>query len=441
MRNVSLSNYDVVIARYVCLVLLLQIIVKLKSMSHFPFRFGVFDTFASWSKLKGGSNDDWADRFSHIYTVIVFAIFAVVISTTQYAGEPIHCWCPAEFKDFYVSYTKQICWISNTYYVAFETPLAVDNVERTEKEITYYQWVPLILAFMAFMFKFPNIIWQMLSIHSGINLDKLVELAEATQMGSPEDRMKSIKHITYFIDRWIDTNKEYKDNAYVRFRQKFSRIFWFLGGNRDGTFLTGLYISVKVLYILNVIGQFFILNGFMGTTYSVYGYQFVRHLIDYGEWKESPRFPRVTLCDFQIRQLQNIQQYTVQCVLPINLFNEKIFIFIWFWLVMIATMAIGTWLVWIYRVFFRRSYVEYVKKFLLVADEISSGAERKLVRKFAESYLRDDGMFILRLIGKNSTDLVTTDLIVQLWKLFKESPGNRTHHPEEFDDEAKEALT
>lgn len=41
------------------------------------------------------------------------------------------------------------------------------------------------------------------------------------------------------------------------------------------------------------------------------------------EWRESVVFPRIILCDFAIRRLANPQQHTVQCVIMLNLINEK----------------------------------------------------------------------------------------------------------------------
>jgi len=43
------------------------------------------------------------------------------------------------------------------------------------------------------------------------------------------------------------------------------------------------------------------------------------------DYQGSKRFPYITYCDFEVRRMgQNIHRYTVQCVLPVNLFNEKV---------------------------------------------------------------------------------------------------------------------
>lgn len=45
--------------------------------------------------------------------------------------------------------------------------------------------------------------------------------------------------------------------------------------------------------------------------------------------------------------------------------------------------------------------------------------ERQLARDFVLHYLKDDGVFVTRLLSANSSDLVVTEIINQLWIRFK----------------------
>nr|QIC55125.1 innexin 1 [Lymnaea stagnalis] len=370
--------------------------------------------WASYSKLTSSNDDDWVDRLNHLYTVILLAIFAVFISGGQYVGNAIECWCPAHFTGAFIAYTKSYCWVKNTYYIPLDTPIPVAKDERSSEEITYYQWVPIILLFMAFLFKFPALVWRMFNGASGINMDKIVTLTATTQIGAQDKRDETVSHIAIYMDRWLEAHRQYRFNIMVRMRQKASRFFCFFCAKRDGTFLTGLYIFVKILFVVNVITQFFLLNAFLGGWYNLYGFEVLEGLATDHYWRDSPRFPKITLCDFEIRQLQNIQTYTVQCVLPVNLFNEKIFIFLWFWFVFVAVCTCGNFLFWIWRALFRSNRASYIKKYMKVLDQIHGEEDKKLVRRFADQYLRDDGVFILRLIARNTSDILLGDIILKL---------------------------
>ncbi|CAG2214609.1 inx [Mytilus edulis] len=396
---------------------------------------GALGSLVSWSSVSGSADDDWIDRVNHIWTVLLLALFAVVVTSGQYIlGDAIQCWTPAEFTGQFNSYAKSICWISNTYYIPQGDVIPENIATRQEAEITYYQWVPIILLFQALMFKIPNIAWRLLNGYSGINMDKICILSESTLMSSPDDRQKNISHIAKYMHRWIESQRDFHDNALVRMRRRVSSVIIFCLGKRDGTFLTGYYIFIKFLYAANVVGQFFLLNAFMATDYNVFGFEVMSYLFTNGEWTPSPRFPRVTLCDFVIRQLSNHHRYTVQCVLPLNLFNEKIFIFLWFWLFLMAFLTFFNFASWLYYTLFKENRTRYVKKYLNLCNEISTGFDKKLARKFADDYLRNDGIFVLRVIEKNSSGMVLCDLVISLWKLFKEEYGT-AKKPEVIDTE------
>lgn len=67
---------------------------------------------------------------------------------------------------------------------------------------------------------------------------------------------------------------------------------------------------------------------------------------------------------------------------------------------------------------------------------MQSQSDKKLCRRFAENYLRDDGCFVARMIGMNATDMVITDLLDCMWRNYRlrEEP-RRNEYPE--DDESK----
>jgi len=80
----------------------------------------------------------------------------------------------------------------------------------------------------------------------------------------------------------------------------------------------------------------------------------------------SQRFPTVTLCDFGVRQMGTVHSHTLQCVLPINLFNEKIYAFLWFWFVGIAVAICFSIVRWSWTVGFRVKRVMYIRRHLKV---------------------------------------------------------------------------
>lgn len=370
--------------------------------------------------LKSVYDDDFIDRLNHYYTVIILIIFTVIISTNQYVGDPITCWCPADFTENRVDYTNFVCWVSNTYYIPMQHQIPTEIEKRQQRELTYYQWVPMILLTMALLFKIPRMVFKVFSASSGISLDRLAQLAKETQYANPEDRDKKLSYIAKYLDQWIGGVREFRAGMCVQIRQKMGEICCFLCGRHYGNYLVTAVIVVKMLYFGNCVGQMFLLNAFLGTSYNVYGIEVISSLINGEDWTYSPRFPRVTLCDFEIRQMTNLQRWTVQCVLPINLFNEKIFIFFWFWCTLLAALSAFSLLVNIYATVFPQHRRSYLRKYLRLNDMYSKTPyDRKIFKKFVEQYLKHDGVYVLRSVSANANDVIAAELIKILFTEYK----------------------
>jgi hypothetical protein len=63
----------------------------------------------------------------------------------------------------------------------------------------------------------------------------------------------------------------------------------------------------------------------MGRGFSLIGLETIQRWMNGQDIDIVERFPRITMCKFIIRTLgDNIQPYDVQCLLPINIYNEKV---------------------------------------------------------------------------------------------------------------------
>lgn len=55
-----------------------------------------------------GAANSFSDRLNHRFTVSILGVFALIITTRQYVGEPISCWCPVYFSSSNVDYTNKV---------------------------------------------------------------------------------------------------------------------------------------------------------------------------------------------------------------------------------------------------------------------------------------------------------------------------------------------
>lgn len=165
--------------------------------------------------------------------------------------------------------------------------------------------------------------------------------------------------------------------------------------------------------------QVFLLNTFLGTDYHAYGLDVLTKFASGEPWQESYRFPRVTLCTFQIRTLGNIHDYTVQCSLPMNLLNEIIFTFLWFWFIFVALATLGSFFTWAINCLSLSRRVSYVKIRLIAMDQLDKHNESNVV-DFVRVYLKTDGFFVVMMVAKNSLDSIAAELLCGLWAHYKD---------------------
>uniref|UniRef100_A0A914MUA5 Innexin n=1 Tax=Meloidogyne incognita TaxID=6306 RepID=A0A914MUA5_MELIC len=374
-------------------------------------------------------SNDIIDRLNYQYTAIMLSFAAITLAATQYVGKPIQCWVPPEFTGAWEKYAETYCFVKGTYFLPMDD-LHIDDsyAARENIFIGYYQWVPLVLAAQALFFYLPSFLWKAFNFNTGINVKSVLNSAALVKKKFDKNtRNAQVDKAATHILEALEMQRELKTSTTL-----LSSL-----GKRAGVFLTVLYLFTKFLYVANILSQFLILNAFLGPQYTYWGFGILKDIWNGREWSESGHFPRVTMCDFNVRVLGNIHRWTVQCVLMINMFNEKVFVFFWFWFLFVGVLSLLGLFYWSTATILpgcKRAFITKYLRCMGVIEQTSNAFEIHLVNNFID-FLRTDGVFLLRMIQTNGGDLLVGEIITSLFERYKSKANihspTKTLSPEE----------
>ena len=158
---------------------------------------------------------------------------------------------------------------------------------------------------------------------------------------------------------------------------------------------------------MNVVGQIYFIDFFLGGEFTTYGLDVVNMTEMKNGERDDPMarmFPKITKCTFnKFGPSGTVEKFDGLCVLPLNIINEKIYVFLWFWFVFLAIVT-GLHLT------FRLAVSS-----LPVIREILLRTRARLAPSIkVESICRESGYgdwFILYQLGKNMDPIIFKDFV------------------------------
>nr|VZI50684.1 unnamed protein product [Spirometra erinaceieuropaei] len=397
--------------------------------------------------------EDFADRLN-LFTVLLFLLSCLIISAKQYVFNFISCYTPVEpsggaFKD----YVSNFCWVHGTIPFRPNEPLpstdAEWNLYDQHRRITYYQWVPFVLGLQCILFYLPHIIWQTVcTARAGGDIFTLLASARQAAADDRQTRQNKVARVADFLEDMIEEQRCDRRGPRTQLVNKmYENCGLCLMSKRMGTCLLMSYLAIKILIVVNSALQLYLIQCFLGFSgndvpsadgpiqdnqptdqnYKIsddhQGFAFGWTLINYirtgREWPMTLLFPRVAYCRVpSIRVVGGDNAYTAQCALPINMLNEKLYIFLWFWICFLLAVTCGSLLLWLLRTaspFHRRRFVRrYLRAHKLQLPKGALGVST--LRDFVDVYLGRDGVFLVRMIAINGGQVVASEVVITLWK-------------------------
>lgn len=357
----------------------------------------LFGGLSIYFKYQDIRTDNAVFRLHNVFTTVLLLICSMVITATQYVGKPIQC----IVSGIPTHVVNTFCWITSTFTMpdAFRREYEVGkhvahpgvandyDDENAKKYYTYYQWVCFVLFFQALMCYTPKFLWD--AFEGGLLRTIVMGLNEGMCDPGEKDKKKDV--LIGYLMRHAKSHKLY------------ALRYW----------------ACELLCLANIVLQLWMMDSFFNGEFFSYGLRVMGYSESPQEERRDPMiyiFPRVTKCTFhKYGASGGIQKHDSLCVLPLNIVNEKTYIFLWFWYIILAVVL--SMLV-IYRCII--IFVPRVRARLLHARS------RTLPIEMAEAVSRRTDLgdwWLLYMLARNIDPLIYREVISELAKKMGEQAG------------------
>ena len=285
--------------------------------------------FGKYVKFKKCLIDNATFRLHYQFTFGLLCLASLLQTAKQYFGDPIDCIVDGVPGSVFKTY----CWIHGTFTLPSQLtgrigvdhphpgvgPYPSTSADRDLIEVTpegdeirhaWYQWVVFVLFFQALLCYLPHYLWKN---WEGGKLSLLLQ-------GLDEKSLEGNK----------DTTKERRDNI----------VNYMVRSLRTHNLYVYKFVICEFLNMFNIMAQMWLMNNFFGGQFTTYGVDVITVSGQDMEKRVDPMakvFPKMSKCTFhKYGPSGTIMNHDGLCILPINIINEKIYVFLWFWFVALA---------------------------------------------------------------------------------------------------------
>lgn len=358
---------------------------------------GFLGGFKGYVQFKRCLIDNTTFRLHYQYTFALLSLASLLQTAKQYFGDPIDCIVDGVPGGVF----KTFCWIHGTFtlpsqltgrdgqtrphpgvgpHPAPDPNLVSVTEDGDEIRHAWYQWVVFVLFFQAILCYIPHFLWKS---WEGGKLSLLLQNLDQKSLDTDPETTKDRRSvIVNYMLRNLRTH-----NIYV---YKF--------------------IFCEFLNLVNIIGQMYLMDAFFGGQFTTYGSDVIKVTGMNMEDRVDPMakvFPKMSKCTFhKYGPSGTIQNHDGLCILPINIINEKIYVFLWFWF-----LALITWTS-IFFCFRTVTICSRYSRYLVFCGRAKSNNRADIALVMEKFWFGD--WFIMMQLCKNMDPYVFHDLVTDL---------------------------